>query len=305
MSAMKQMLARARLLVAVLGVFACQPHDADSSALLWPDGAPRAQGKRLGDEPRLYDYLPDPKRRTGTAVVVAGGGSYGHHAGIGHEAEDTAKWLTERGITAVVVRYRVGRAGFYNHQDFAADGKRAVRTVRSRAGDLGIDPEKIGMIGYSAGGHLAAMVSNQCSDDEGDREASDPVERASCRLAFAVLVYPVITMDDRWAHRRSRENLLNGIDAPSPDLLEGLSMETQVTAATPPTVLVHSRRDVRVDWNNSRLYHEALVRHGVPAELWVFEDGRHGVGIADDPRRMPQMSTWPDRFVAWLKRLGL
>ena len=141
--------------------------------------------------------------------------------------------------------------------------------------------------------------------DDGNGDASDPIERESCRVAFAVLVYPVITMDDRHAHRRSRENLLDGIDAPSEELLETLSLETQVTSTTPPTMLVHSRRDARVDWENSQLYYDALVEHGVPAELLLFDDGRHGVGIADDPKRMPKMSEWPDQFLAWLQRLGI
>jgi dipeptidyl aminopeptidase/acylaminoacyl peptidase len=164
------------------------------------------------------------------------------------------------------------------------------------------------MIGYSAGGHLAAMVATQCSGDEGDRDApdaEDPIDRESCRIAFSVLVYPVITLDDRYAHRRSRENLLNGIASPSEALLEELSAQNQVTSSTPPTVLVHARKDARVDWHNSELFYAALVRHGVPAELWLFDDGRHGVGIADDPIRMPQMSKWPDRFLAWLERQGL
>lgn len=289
----------------LLGIAACQPREADRAALVWPDGAPRAKGKRFDDEPRLYYYSPPAEARNGMAVVVAGGGSYGHHMGIAHEAEDTAQWLVARGITAVVVRYRVGWAGRYNHVDYLADGQRAVRTVRAQASELGIDPNRIGMIGYSAGGHLAGAVSTRCSRDEGDPNATDPIERESCRVAFAVLVYPVVTMDDRYAHRRSRENLLDRIDDPSQELLRELSLEMQVTSSNPPTMLVHSRKDARVDWHNSQLYYDALVQHGVPAELLLFDDGRHGVGIADDPKRMPQMSGWPDRFLAWVKQLGV
>jgi acetyl esterase/lipase len=295
-----------RLLAFVLAAssaIACRPRDADRSAVLWPDGAPRAKGKRFDDRPMLYYYVPPAEQRTETAVVVAGGGSYGHHQGIEHEGAGTARWLVEHGITAIVVRYRVGWAGRYNHVDYLADGQRAVRTVRAQAEELGIDPDRIGMIGYSAGGHLAGMVSTQCSGDQGDREASDPIERASCRVAWAVLVYPVITMDDRWVHRRSRNNLLDGIDSPSKALLEQLSLDTQVTSANPPTMLVHSKRDTKVDWHNSQLYYDALVEHGVPAEFQLFEDGRHGVGIADDPKRMPQMSTWPARMLAWVESL--
>jgi acetyl esterase/lipase len=166
-----------------------------------------------------------------------------------------------------------------------------------------VDPERIGMMGFSAGGHLAALVSNRCADDPGNPKAKDPIDRPSCKLAFAVPVYPVVTMDDRYVHRRSRNNLLTRVSEPSPELVRSLSIETQVTPKTPPTFVVTTSRDRKVDPHNSELYYEALQKNGVASELWIFDDGSHGVGIADDPVEMPQMSTWPNRFVSWLGRV--
>lgn len=287
----------------VLGLAACQQglRDANQTELLWPDGAPRARGKLGADRPMLYWFLPPPEKRTGLAAVVAAGGSYGHQLGLGTEGVDTARWLASQGITAVIVRYRVHNLRDYDHADFLADGKRAVRTLRARADALGVDPERIGMFGFSAGGHLASSVAIHCAQDEGRADTTDEIERASCRIAFAVMVYPVITLDDRWAHRRSRRNLLGGIGHTSPALRRSLSTDTQVTPTTAPGFLVHSTRDHKVPFQNSVLYHDALVRNGVPSELWVFDDGGHGVGLArDESGRMPMMSTWPQRCLKWL-----
>ncbi|MCA9709375.1 MAG: alpha/beta hydrolase [Myxococcales bacterium] len=286
---------------------ACHPAlgDADQTALLWPDGAPGARGNLEADRPRLYYFLPPPELRNGTAVVVASGGSYGHHGGLSSEGVRTAKWLVSQGITAVVVRYRVHGPRRYGGLDFLADGKRAVRTVRARAEELGIDPERIGMMGFSAGGHLASNVGIRCAEDQGRADAADPIERQSCRIAFSVLIYPVITLDDRYAHRRSRRNMLGGTVPRTDALRRELSTELQVTPTTAPSFLVHSHRDHKVPDHNSVLYHEALVRNGVPSELWLFEDGGHGVGVADDPERMPQMSTWPQRCLDWMQRIGV
>jgi acetyl esterase/lipase len=280
----------------------CNAPEPAKSAPLWSGKVPRARGTARGDSPQLYYFLPNPAHANRIAVVVAAGGSYGHQWAVPSEGFRTAEWLAERGFVAVVVRYRVGQAG-YNHIDFLADGKRAVRTVRAQARELGIDPQRIGMMGFSAGGHLAALVSIRCADDPGNPRAKDPMDRPSCRLAFAVPVYPVVTMDDRYVHKRSRNNLLRRVSDPSPELVRSLSLETQVTPRTPPTFVVTTRLDRKVDPHNSELYYEALKENGVASELWIFEDGSHGVGIADDPVAMPQMSTWPTRFVSWLGRV--
>jgi len=302
--------ARGRLslvLVAATCLCGCYPRwaAAEEQNLLWPEGAPRARGQSPDDRPELYYFYPEGDARSETAVVVASGGSYGHHGGLHSEGFKTAAWLAKRGILAVVVRYRVGVFDAYNHVDFIADGKRAVRTLRSRATSLGIDPERIGMIGFSAGGHLASALATQCGEDLGDPASGDPIEQEPCRIAFAVLVYPVITSDERYRHDRSWRNLLGGIPSPSSDLIRGLSTETQVTPNTAPTFLVHSRLDRKVHPRNSELFHEALLRAGVPTELWLFDDGGHGVGLARNERRMPEMATWPTRCLTWLQRIGM
>lgn len=273
--------------------------------LLWPEGAPAARGNLPHDRPRLYYFTPPKAEQNGVAVVVAPGGSYAHHGGLSREGVEVSKWLVSHGITAIILRYRVHGPRQYGGLDFLADGQRAVRTVRAHADELGIDPERIGMMGFSAGGHLASNVAINCADDRGQPGASDPVERESCQLAFSALVYSVITLDERYAHRRSVRNMLGGAVPASPQLERQLSTELQVTPSTAPAFLVHSDHDRKVAVDNSTLYHQALVHNGVPAELWIFEDGGHGVGLADDPRRMPQMSTWPRRFLDWLRGLGV
>jgi acetyl esterase/lipase len=279
--------------------------DADQDTLLWPDGAPAALGNLGYDHPRLYYFTPPRAKQNGTAIIVASGGSYAHHGGLTTEGVEVSKWLVAQGITAVVLRYRVNGPRRYGGLDFLADGQRAVRTVRAHADELGIDPERIGMMGFSAGGHLASNVAINCAEDDGQPDASDPIERESCRLAFCVLVYPVITFDDRYAHQRSVRSMLGGTVPVTPALERQLSTELQVTPSTAPAFLVHSHLDHKVVFDNSVLYYEALVRNGVPAELWLFDDGGHGVGLADDPEHMPQMSTWPERCLAWLHGLGV
>jgi len=279
--------------------------DANEQALLWPEGAPGARGNLEHDRPRLYYFLPPREKANGTAVIVASGGSYGHHGGIPVEGIGTAKWLAEQGITAILLRYRVHGPRRYGGMDFLADGKRAVRTVRSRADELGIDPERIGIMGFSAGGHLASHVSIRCAHDEGQPDAVDPVERESCRIGFAVMIYPVITLSEPYAHARSRRNMLGGTLPVTEELRRQLSTETQVTEDTAPGFLVHSTLDRKVPYQNSVMYHEALKAHGVPTELMVVTDGGHGVGLARDPERMPQMSQWPTRALAWMRGLGM
>lgn len=294
----------------------CPPAPAgfDAEALVWPDGAPGARGSRRHDEPRLFYYFPDPAIATDTAIVVASGGSYGHHGGLRPEGVPTARWLVSLGITAVIVRYRVGEAGGYDHRSFLADGARAIQIVRARADELGVSPDRIGMIGYSAGGHLAASLAARCPAGQTSKTGSgspialpdDAHSDVSCRPDFAAALYPVVTLYSPHAHERSQRNLLGDqLAAPPPEVLAALSVHQQVTATTAPMFVVHSTRDTKVDHENSVLLHEALVAHGVPnARLLLAEDGRHGVGLAQHPRRMPQMSQWPAQFIAWVQELG-
>lgn len=290
----------ATVLLAALAA-ACAPRGAARVEPLWPQGAPAARGDARGDRPELYYFLPAKDRAVGAAAIVAPGGSYAHTGGLRPEAFPTARWLAEQGLVAVVLRYRVSGDG-YAHRDFLADGRRAVQRVRAQAADLGVDPAKIGFVGFSAGGHLAGFVASACPR-EADPQARDPLERVSCRPDFIVMVYPVVTLDDRWAHQRSKRSLL-GAEAAEAALVDTLSLEKRVTPAMPPAMLVHSRRDAKVVFHNSELFHAAMLAQGAPSALHLYEDGRHGVGLAQRPG-MPSMATWPASMLAWLRGLGV
>ena len=292
---------RLALLLTILAAPACMGHDATRRELLWPSEAPGAKGSRAGDRPELWYYLPPPDKATGMAMIVAPGGSYAHTGGLRVEAFPTARWLVERGIAAIVLRYRVGNDD-YHHREFLADGQRAVRVVRSQAAQLGIDPRKIGMVGFSAGGHLAGWVGATCGP-QGDPDDLDPMARVSCRPDFVVMVYPVVTLDDRWAHQRSKDNLL-GPDRRLLGIEDRLSLEKLVHQGIPPALIVTTRRDKKVDPHNSELFFAAMQAQARPAELIIYDDGRHGVGLAQKPG-MPDMRQWPEQMLGWLRGLGL
>jgi acetyl esterase/lipase len=262
---------------------------------LWPKGAPGAVGTEERDKPSITVYLPPAEKATGTAVVVCPGGGYGALA-VGHEGKDIADWLNQRGVAAFVLRYRLGPR--YHHPAPLQDVQRALRTVRARAGEYHIDPHRLGIWGFSAGGHLASTAITHF--DDGKPDADDPVERASCRPDFAVLCYPVITLKSPYAHAGSRRNLLG--EKPDSQLLESLCNDTQVTPRTPPTFLFHTNADKGVVPENSVLFYLALRKAGVPAELHIFEKGPHGVGLA---ARDPVLSRWPGLLEAWMKGRGL
>jgi acetyl esterase/lipase len=258
---------------------------------LWPKGAPGAVGDEPADKPTLTAYLPPAGKANGTGVVVCPGGGYGGLA-LGHEGKEIADWLTARGVAAFVVKYR--HAPRYRHPAPLQDAQRALRTVRARAGEWGVDPKKIGIWGFSAGGHLASTASTKF--DAGNPDAPDPVERQGCRPDFSILCYPVITLVAPYAHAGSRQNLLG----PKPDekLLESLCNDRQVTERTPPTFLFHTSADTIVPPENSVLYYLALRKAHVPAELHIYEKGPHGVGLASGDR---VLSSWPGRLEAWLE----
>jgi len=263
-------------------------------SLLWAGGAPGALGAEEKDQPALRIYPAPAEKRNGTAVVVCPGGGYGTLA-LGHEGRQIAEWLNVRGIAAFVLRYRL--APRYRHPAPLQDAQRAVRTVRSRAQEFGISPDRIGIWGFSAGGHLASTAGTHF--DAGDPSATDPVEQASCRPDFMILSYPVISFVAEQTHRGSRRNLLG--DSPDPALAESLSNETQVTAATPPTFLFHTDKDTGVPPENSVLFYLALRKARVPAEMHIYLEGRHGVGLAPSD---PVLSTWPGRLEDWLRAGG-
>jgi acetyl esterase/lipase len=262
---------------------------------LWPRGAPGAAGDEEADRPSLTIYLPPPASATGVAVVVCPGGGYGFLA-VDHEGREVADWLNSLGVAAFVLRYRI--APRYRHPAPLQDAGRAIRTVRARAGEWGVDPARIGILGFSAGGHLAATAGTRFED--GKPGADDPVERASSRPDFLVLVYPVISLTAPWTHQGSKRNLLG--DAPAPELAEALSAERQVTARTPPAFLVHTSGDKGVPSENSVAFYLALRAAGVPAELHVYERGEHGFGLG---RKDPVLSTWPDRLRQWMEVRGI
>jgi acetyl esterase/lipase len=259
---------------------------------LWSKGAPGAVGETADDKPTLTHYRPE--KPTGAAVVVCPGGGYSHLA-LGHEGKDIATWLNERGVTAFVLKYR--RAPKYKHPIPLTDVQRALRTVRSRAKEWELDPAKIGVWGFSAGGHLASCAATMFEDGKSD--AQDPIDRVSSRPDFAILCYPVIDMEGAPTHRGSRKNLLG--DNPAPELIKKMSTYTQVTEKTPPTFLFHTDADAGVVPENSILFYLALKKAKVPAELHIYEKGRHGVGLAPAD---PVLNTWPDRLADWLKERG-
>jgi acetyl esterase/lipase len=267
---------------------------APKTELLWPNGAPGAMGTKPTDQPSITVYLPPADKATGTGVVVCPGGGYSGLA-VGHEGKDVAEWFNQRGVAAFVLRYRVAP---YKHPAPMLDAQRAVRTVRSRAKEFGVDPKRVGIMGFSAGGHLASTVATHF--DDGKADADDPIDRQSCRPDFAVLCYPVITLKPPYAHMGSRNNLL-GKEADE-KLVQSLCNDEQVTDKTPPTFLFHTDADTGVKPENSILFYLALKKAKVPAEMHIYEKGPHGVGLAP---KDPILSTWADRLDGWLQGRGL
>lgn len=248
--------------------------------LLWPNGAPGALGTTEADEPHLTIYLPLASvKPTGAGVIVCPGGGYGHLA-MDHEGKQIAEWLNAQGIAAFVLEYRLGPR--YHHPAMIDDAHQAIRTVRARSAEFGIEPTRLGIWGFSAGGHLASTASTHFD--------------AATRPDFAILGYPVISLSDAIGHQGSRKNLLG--DNPPDYLVENLSNETQVSAQTPPTFLLHTSDDPVVNVENSIRYYLALRKAGVPAEMHIYEHGRHGVGLA---QKEPGLSSWPARLAEWLK----
>jgi acetyl esterase/lipase len=250
---------------------------------LWPDQ------QDTTNLPRLTPYLPDSAPPTG-AVIVCPGGGYARHAP--HEADPIARWLTGLGLAAFVLEYRVAP---HRHPLPLHDAQRAIRLVRSSAADWRIRPDRVAMLGFSAGGHVAATAGTHF--DAGDAHAADPIEQENSRPDALILCYAVITFAEH-RHQGSLENLL-GPDAPAA-LREQLSLERQVTPQTPPTFLWHTADDASVPVENSLLFASALGRRGVPFALHVYPHGRHGLGLATDD---PQVSTWTDLCARWLAAL--
>jgi acetyl esterase/lipase len=251
--------------------------------LLWPDGAPGAVGNTDEDKPSISVYLPAADMATGTGVVVCPGGGYGHLA-IDYEGDQIARWLNSFGVSAFVLKYRL--APRYHHPAPLQDAHQAIRMVRSHAKEWLIRPDRLGIWGFSAGGHLASTAGTHFD--------------AETRPDFMILAYPVISFTTPYTHKGSRTNLLGA--NPDPKLEESLSNELQVTAQTPPTFLFHTTTDQTVPVENSVLFYMALRKAGVPAEMHIYANGKHGAGLGSTDLAL---SSWPRRLAEWMQGRGL
>ena len=262
---------------------------------LWSDRAPGALGDREVDRPTLTPFLPAPEKATGAAVVICPGGGYGGLAS--HEGPDYALWLNQQGVAGFVLKYRLGSNG-YRHPAMLNDAARAVRLVRAKAADWKVDPQRVGIMGSSAGGHLASTALTHF--DAGQPDAVDPVERQSSRPDLGILCYAVISLGE-FTHQGSKQNLL-GPD-PSPELVRFLSSELQVTPRTPPCFVWSTWEDPAVPVENSLQFAAALRKAGVPTDLHVYQKGPHGIGLADKaPFANPH--PWVADLRYWLKVQG-
>ena len=262
---------------------------------LWPEGAPGAVGGDESDTPTIRVYLPPKESATGAGVVICPGGGYGILA-YDHEGAQVAKWFNRIGVAGFVLRYR--HAPKYKHPTPLGDAQRALRFVRANSEKFGVAKNRLGVMGFSAGGHLASTSATHF--DLGQKDAKDSVDRESCRPDFAVLCYPVINLIEPWGHAGTKKNLLG--DNPDPKLIENLSNDKQVTADTPPTFLFHTGEDTGVPVENAIAFYSACVKAKVPAELHVYQIGPHGVGLAPAD---PATHGWKDRLADWMKANAL
>ncbi len=276
----------------------------DKELKVWPNGAPndneitepeeKYDGVRVRNvsEAEMYVFLPEKEKNTGAAVVICPGGGYRIEA-MDHEGYDIARFLQKKGVAGIVLKYRLPNG---HHEVPSSDARRAIRTVRYNAAEWGIDPEKIGIAGSSAGGHLASTAGTVF--DKGNPNSSDPIEKVSCRPDFMLLLYPVITMDEEFTHLGSRENLIG--KGHNKELIRKYSNELNVSAETPPTFLVLADDDGGVPPKNSIEFYMHLKKYGVPAEMHIFQKGGHGFGIRKNG--IPA-DNWPEMFYTWLKAI--
>jgi acetyl esterase/lipase len=255
---------------------------------LWEGKAPGALGETPEDVPAVQVFLPEEGKGTGSSFIVCPGGGYGGRAA--HEGPVVGEWLAKNGVTAFVLRYRVGPKG-YHHPIEMGDASRAVRFVRAHCAEWKLDPKRIGIMGFSAGGHLASTIATHF--DEGDKSSADPIERVSNRPDAQILIYPVITMG-AGGHSGSRVNLLGKERATDEQLIDLLSNERHVTKNTPPAFVCHGEDDKAVPVENSDDYVDALKKAGVEVEYVRPEKGPHGFGLKD---------FWTEKCVEWLRKM--
>jgi len=284
----------------LLSLVAAQP--AHPVVPLYDGKAPQAVGDSDADKPSITVFKSE--KPNGAAVVVCPGGGYGFLADD-HEGKQVAEWLNTLGVTAFVLKYRIvtkDRPGPV-HPAPLTDAQRAIKLVRLKAKDFEIDPKRVGIWGFSAGGHLASSAATHWDLGLGNGNAIDNV---SCRPDFCILAYPVITMEDGVTHGGSKRNLLG--EKPDEKLVESLSNEKQVTKHTPPVFIFHTSADTAVLPENATRFYSACKKAGVPVEMHIYEKGRHGVGLGRDPKWTggeKSVATWPDRLAEWMKSRGL
>jgi acetyl esterase/lipase len=262
---------------------------------LWPNGAPGALGTSSNDIPTLTPYLCE-SNATGAAMVICPGGGYQHLAP--HEGNDYALWLNQHGVTCFVLKYRLGSNGYHYPVEFL-DGERAMRWVRAHVDEYKIDPKRIGIMGSSAGGHMASMLVTHF--DSGDKNSRNVIERQSSRPALGILCYPVITMGE-FAHGGSKKFLLG--TNPPPELVTKLSSELQVTTNTPPCFIWQTFEDKTVPVENSLLFAEALRKNHVPFDLHIYQKGAHGMGLGNHKDPNAPLLPWTGDCLFWLKAQG-
>jgi acetyl esterase/lipase len=261
---------------------------------LWEQGAPNALGTEEKDKPRITVWFPDKNNAVDMAVIVCPGGGYGGLA-LDHEGKQIGEWFNSFDVTAVILEYRHRGKG-YGHPNPMLDVQRAIRTVRFNAKDWGIDSSKIGVMGFSAGGHLASTAGTHF---ENVKEPNDEIDKMSYRPDFMILCYPVILFGSEFSHRGSQENLI-GADA-SKELVDYYSNEKQVTEKTPPAFIFFTNEDTAVPVENGVEFYLALRKHKIPAELHIYQKGAHGQGLAKNQR---SNETWPALCKAWLVNNG-
>lgn len=250
------------------------------------------------EPPFIYYFKAFPDSANRSAILICPGGGYTHLAGQ-HEGNDVAAFFNQFGFDAFVLHYRLNNSEQRGHRYPAQynDVTTAMRLIKSRAAEWKLDPERIGVLGFSAGGHLASTLGTMIKPS--DPKSSSVLEKFGTRPAFMVLIYPVISLSTKYAHRGSVEMLLGR--NPEFRLLDSLSTNNRVTAQTPPTFLVYSNDDMVVPPENGVLFYEALRKEGVAASLHIYDHGGHGYGMAP---KDPVLRTWPSLCIQWLRRMG-
>jgi acetyl esterase/lipase len=298
----KEALMRTLFFALLFSCAACAHAQAQTTVIpLWPEGVPNARAQpgpeRVDDErisnisqPTLTMYPPSYDRPARTAVIICPGGGY-EYLSFTREGHQNAQWLSSLGIRAFVLKSRLSD---YGHPAPLQDVLRAIRLVRAHAAQYGVAPDRIGVMGSSAGGHLAASAATLFDNPAGRTGAA--LDATSARPDFAILLYPVITMELPTTHAGSRKALLGA--NPSVELVKLMSVEKQVTPSTPPTLLIHSQDDGAVPVENSILFYQALTRAHVPAEMYLFTHGGHGMGMRAG---LGTASNWPRRAEEWLR----